>query len=54
MAEVGVPHYARTAGSPTGAKPSVVFRAVRDFWSLRFRLWFTPHGGMRRGEPILG
>ncbi len=54
VAEVGVPHYARTAGSPTGAKPSVVFRAVRDFWSLRLRLWFTRSGAMRRGEPILG
>ena len=27
LAEVGVPHYPRTAGSPTGARPSVVFRA---------------------------
>ena len=54
IAEVGIPHYARTAGSPTGAKPSVVFRAVRDFWSLRFRLWFGRGEGMRRGEPILG
>ena len=51
LAEVGIPHYPRTAGSPTGAKPSVVFRAVRDFWSLRFRLWFGR--GMRKGEPIL-
>jgi glycosyltransferase involved in cell wall biosynthesis len=31
VVEVGVPHYPRTAGSPTGAKPSVIFRAVRDF-----------------------
>ena len=31
VVEVGVPHYPRTAGSPTGAKPSVVLRAVRDF-----------------------
>ena len=31
VVEVGVPHYPRTAGSPTGAKPAVVFRAVRDF-----------------------
>jgi glycosyltransferase involved in cell wall biosynthesis len=53
MAEVGIPHYARTAGSPTGAKPSVVFRAVRDFWSLRLRLWFQRGGAMRRGEPML-
>ena len=53
IAEVGVPHYPRTAGSPTGAKPSVVFRAVRDFWSLRFRLWLGRSKGMRRGEAIL-
>ena len=54
VAEVGVPHYPRTAGSPTGAKPKVVFRAVRDFWSLRLRLWARRNGAMRRGEPILG
>jgi glycosyltransferase involved in cell wall biosynthesis len=54
MAEVGVPHYPRTAGSPTGAKPSVVFRAVRDFWSLRLRLWFGGKQGMDRGEAMLG
>jgi glycosyltransferase involved in cell wall biosynthesis len=54
IAEVGVPHYPRTAGSPTGAKPSVVFRAVRDFWSLRFRLWFRRSSAMRRGEAMLG
>jgi glycosyltransferase involved in cell wall biosynthesis len=54
LAEVGVPHYARTAGSPTGARPSVVFRAMRDFWSLRLRLWFGRTGAMKRGEPILG
>ena len=49
-----MPHYPRTAGSPTGAKPSVVFRAVRDFWSLRLRLWFTRSRAMNRGESILG
>jgi len=54
IAEVGVPHHPRTAGSPTGAKPSVVFRAVRDFWSLRLRLWFTRSRAMSRGESILG
>jgi glycosyltransferase involved in cell wall biosynthesis len=53
IVQVGVPHYPRTAGSPTGAKPKVVFRAVRDFWALRFRLWFARKDGMRRGEPIL-
>lgn len=53
LAEVGVPHYPRTAGSPTGAKPSVVFRAVRDFWFLRLRMWANRERALRRGEPIL-
>ena len=53
VAEVGVPHYPRTAGSPTGAKPSVVLRAVRDFWALRLRLWAAPRNALRRGEPVL-
>ncbi|MBI2781039.1 MAG: glycosyltransferase family 2 protein [Chloroflexi bacterium] len=52
--EVGVPHYPRTAGSPTGAKPQVVFRAVRDFWALRLRLWAAPRRALSRGTPILG
>ena len=54
VVEVGVPHHPRTAGSPTGAKPSVVFRAVRDFWALRLRLWAAPNRALKRGEPILG
>ena len=54
VAEVGVPHYPRTAGSPTGAKPSVVLRAVKDFWLLRLRLWATPRKALARGTPILG
>jgi len=53
IAEVGVPHYPRTAGSPTGAKPSVIFRAVRDFWRLRIRLWTNRAGVLERGEPVL-
>jgi glycosyltransferase involved in cell wall biosynthesis len=53
IAEVGVPHYPRTAGSATGARPSVVFRAVRDFWSLRLRLWASPSKALHRGTPIL-
>ena len=53
VAEVGVPHYPRTAGSPTGARPRVVLRAVRDFWLLRLRLWAAPHHALARGEPIL-
>ncbi|HEY0443591.1 MAG TPA: glycosyltransferase family 2 protein [Candidatus Limnocylindrales bacterium] len=54
VAEVGIPHYPRTAGSATGARPSVVFRAVRDFWALRLRLWAAPHRALARGEPVLG
>jgi len=54
IVEVGVPHYPRTAGSPTGAKPQVVLRAVRDFWSLRLRLWRAPGEALHRGSPILG
>jgi glycosyltransferase involved in cell wall biosynthesis len=54
VAEVGVPHYARMAGSPTGAKPSVVFRAVRDFWLLRLRLWANGKRVLQRGKPVLG
>jgi glycosyltransferase involved in cell wall biosynthesis len=54
VVEVGVPHYPRTAGSPTGARPSVIWRAVRDFWALRLRLWAAPRRALGRGEPILG
>lgn len=53
IAEVGVPHHPRTAGSPTGAKPSVIWRAVKDFWSLRLRLWANRDRALRRGRPIL-
>jgi glycosyltransferase involved in cell wall biosynthesis len=54
LAEVGVPHYPRTAGSPTGARPSVIFRAVRDFWLLRLRMWSNRDRALRRGERLLG
>ncbi len=53
VVEVGVPHYPRTAGSQTGAKIGVVWRAVKDFWSLRLRLWSNRGLALRRGEPIL-
>jgi hypothetical protein len=53
VVEVGVPHHPRTAGSPTGAKPSVIVRAVRDFWRLRLYLWVDRRRALRRGEPIL-
>ena len=53
IVEVGVPHYPRTAGSPTGAKPSVIWRAVKDFWGLRLRMWANRARALRRGEPIV-
>ncbi len=33
--EVPVPHYPRTAGSPTGAKLSVILRMFKELWILR-------------------
>jgi glycosyltransferase involved in cell wall biosynthesis len=54
IAEVGVPHYPRTAGSPTGAKPSVVWRAVKDFWTTRLRMWSNRDRALRRGTPMTG
>ena len=53
VVEVGVPHHPRTAGSATGAKPQVVFRAVRDFWRLRLTMWVNRERALRRGSPIL-
>lgn len=54
LVEVGVPHYPRTAGSATGAKPQVILRAVRDFWRLRLSMWVDRGRALRRGVPILG
>jgi glycosyltransferase involved in cell wall biosynthesis len=54
IAEVGVPHHPRVAGSPTGAKPSVIWRAVKDFWGLRLRMWVNRPRALRRGDPIVG
>ena len=53
VVEVGVPHYPRTAGTATGAKPQVVLRAVRDFWLLRLRMWVNRGRALRRGEPMV-
>ena len=53
VVEVGVPHYPRTAGSPTGAKPQVIGRAVRDFWRTRLAMWASRSRGLRRGRPII-
>jgi glycosyltransferase involved in cell wall biosynthesis len=51
--EIGVPHYPRTAGSPTGARLSVIARAVRDFWSLRIGLWVNRSRTLSRGGALL-
>jgi len=53
VVEVGVPHYPRTAGSATGARPQVVLRAVRDFWLLRLRMWADRSRALRRGQPMV-
>jgi glycosyltransferase involved in cell wall biosynthesis len=53
VVEVGIPHYPRTAGSPTGARPQVILRAVRDFWRLRLHMWVNRDRALRRGRPIL-
>lgn len=53
VVEVGVPHYPRTAGSPTGARPQVVFRAMRDFWQLRVRMWLARDAALARGNRLL-
>lgn len=53
IVEVGVPHHPRTAGSPTGAKLSVIRRAVRDFWRLRIGLWRDRAATLGRGRPMV-
>jgi glycosyltransferase involved in cell wall biosynthesis len=53
VVEVGVPHYPRLAGSPTGAKPQVILRAIRDFWRLRIAMWLNGEAALRRGRPIV-
>lgn len=52
IVEVGVPHYPRTAGSASGAKPAVVLRAVRDFWRLRLRMWIRRSEALARGDAV--
>jgi glycosyltransferase involved in cell wall biosynthesis len=54
IGEVGVPHYPRVAGLPSGANPRVILRAVRDFWRLRLALWANRRRALLRGEPVLG
>lgn len=53
VVEVGVPHYPRTAGSPSGANPRVILRAIRDFWRLRIAMWADRGRALRRGRPLI-
>lgn len=39
VVEVGVHHYPRQAGEPTGAKLSVVLQAMMEIFVLRLRVW---------------
>jgi glycosyltransferase involved in cell wall biosynthesis len=39
MTDVPVTHLPRMAGSPTGANLKVIFRAFRDLFKFRLRLW---------------
>ncbi len=48
--EVGVPHHPRTKGMPSGARLSVVTRAVRDFWRLRLNLWRNKKAALASGR----
>jgi glycosyltransferase involved in cell wall biosynthesis len=54
VVEVGVPHHPRTAGSASGARVSVVVRAVREFWTLRLLMWADRRAALARGEPVAG
>lgn len=53
IAETGIPHHPRTAGEASGADPRVVLRAMKDFWSLRLRLWVRRAAALSEGEPIV-
>jgi glycosyltransferase involved in cell wall biosynthesis len=40
IAEIGVAHHPRRAGSQTGARPDVILRAFRELFWMRWRMWF--------------
>lgn len=40
IAEIGVAHHPRRAGSQTGARPDVIVRAFRELFQMRWRMWF--------------
>jgi glycosyltransferase involved in cell wall biosynthesis len=40
IAEIGVGHHPRRAGSQTGARPDVILRAFRELFRMRWQMWF--------------
>lgn len=39
IAELPVNHYERIYGTPTGGDPRVIFKAIKEFWKLRYSLF---------------
>jgi glycosyltransferase involved in cell wall biosynthesis len=54
LTEVGVNHYPRQEGQQSGGSFKVVFRAMKNFWRLwwRMRTW-TPPGGVVVRQPLI-
>jgi len=54
LTEVGVNHYPRQEGQQSGGSFKVVFRAMRNFWRLwwRMRTWTPPSGVIVR-QPLI-
>lgn len=52
--EVGVRHFPRTRGHPSGARPSVILRAFRELASFRIQLWREGSPARRTGEQPAG
>ena len=51
IVEVGVPHYPRRAGTPTGANPRVVARAFAELWRMRRQHWVDDVSTGARDDP---
>jgi glycosyltransferase involved in cell wall biosynthesis len=51
VVEVGVTHFPRTAGTPRGARPSVIIRAFIELSRMHRRLAAMEHAQLRRRRP---
>jgi glycosyltransferase involved in cell wall biosynthesis len=51
IAQVGVTHYPRTAGTNTGASIGKILRTFRDLAKLRLALWFGRRGVLGERQP---